>query len=66
MKNLFLALIIIFNFQDAISQGKNTVNLEFLGKSVIYSVNFERQIFEKRNNYLSATVGFGILPLKNV
>ncbi len=29
MKNLFLALIIIFNFQDAISQGKNTINLEF-------------------------------------
>ncbi len=66
MKKICFATSLMFIALHSISQSKNTLNLEFFGKSVIYSLSYERHLFEKANKNISVSFGFGILPLKNV
>jgi len=39
--------------------GKNSITLELFGNAGLYSVNYERLIFHKKSNYITARLGFG-------
>ena len=76
MKKVLSILFIIILFSNAAnSQGngnedliesvlskKNNVQLEFLGKGLYYSINYERELFELSSFSVQYSAGFCVLP----
>jgi len=67
MKQSILSTLFIFLAFSAMCERKDTtvnshnnnfVFLEMLGSGGVYSVNYERLVFHKKNNYFTARVGF--------
>ncbi len=42
---------------------KNSIYLELLGFGFFYSVNYERTLFENKNNFITGRIGFSSFPM---
>ena len=66
MKKIFTIIIISLISLNIFSQeltNKNRIYLEFLGKGLFYSLNYEREVFHTDINIsMNASAGFALLP----
>ena len=61
---LLMASLNCFAQKDSLQDYRNEINLELLGSGIIYSVNYERIFYQKRNVEYKGSIGIYFNPIR--